>query len=186
MNAQPLEPYTFILDTGAWLNLVSKAILKKEWLSNIKKQHLPCLRTPRKKHISVDGTTSFLIRIGHFSGIVWFMLVENSAVSILFGTCSSTGIFEEFCPAKEKPCNSTPRCYIYCPATTLRQHSTMEVNKTGKRHLQPAATIRIERKTVIPPDTSIASQLARRVPDCSSSHPDHLAGTAQCFTSHLE
>lgn len=48
VNAHHIEQQTGLLNTGAELNVVSKAFFKRKWLTNIMKQHLHACTLPKK------------------------------------------------------------------------------------------------------------------------------------------
>lgn len=67
INCQELQSHTCLLDAGTGLNLFSKAFLKKEWLTNIKKQQLSPLRTATEKPDFLGRTIFLFLQIDELS-----------------------------------------------------------------------------------------------------------------------
>lgn len=57
--------------------------LKMEWISKLKKQQIPRLRSATNKPILLDGTILLLVQLGDLKVGVWFGLVQNLSVDFL-------------------------------------------------------------------------------------------------------
>lgn len=86
VNTQQFGPQTCLLNTGAGLNLISKASQKRQIFTNIKKQKFSRLRTATKEPISLRGKILLFISMNELSVRVLFGIVENLAIEVLLRT----------------------------------------------------------------------------------------------------
>lgn len=90
---QQLQPQTCLVDTGSGHSLIRKGSLKKEWVTNIKKQQLRQLHTETKEPISLDGTVLLFDKFGEFRVRVWFGIDKNYSLTYCRVRLSSKGIY---------------------------------------------------------------------------------------------
>lgn len=160
-NTYQLELYTCLLDTCTEIDLVSKAILKKEGLANIKKCLLQCLHTAAKEPISLDGSILF-VRIGDWRVRVWFGIVGNLAVEVLIGNLFIDRYIPGNLPSERKlvPRHSSPVPILSQNSCAAVQH---HIREQDCKEI-PVETICIARKTVVRPHT----RKSCRLPHCSN------------------
>lgn len=149
INSEERQPYICLLDTGAGTDLINKASLKREWLSDIKRQQLRGLRTVTKEDVLFGGTIPFFVKIGKIKVRVWFEIVEAFAVDILLGTYFIDGYFRGIFLSERKV---LPRHSALLQLLSRSNSATVQL----LLHEQDSSeflvkTIRVAQRTVVAP-----------------------------------
>lgn len=86
VNAESMQTVQCLLDTEAELNLASKKLVSFQWSNCIKRGNTPRLRTAAQEPLYMEGTILLHNRLGDLWIRVWFGIVDNLVIDILFGT----------------------------------------------------------------------------------------------------